>query len=615
MAADAELVDLCEVCAAIDFETYFRSEVHRAKAAFGMIFETEDAISLGARSVVRRKASHCAFCWLVVHCLESTFLTEEEDAECVLMSYCCGYSSDERKLAFRIRICAQVPQRPFAGIWSDIQLLGEDALKLGMPSAYHAREIASGCFDIEIARSWLRICNEQHGDRCTNPGRGPEERVPSPQPRKLYAIDLDAMCVGSLPEGAEFATLSYCWPAKQYLTLTKSSKMTLFSEGSIDRLMDQFPGTVQDAILCARDLGFRHLWIDALCIIQDDTENKVYQLRQMDRVYGASSLTLLVLSRAPVNNILSKMYVYYNCLRHYCSRQISYPSDYLNALEGAMAVLHESLQTAFWQGLPEIFFDHALNWCLRDSFQRRRIPFKLGSAEPRPPLFPSWTWAGWDSNILGDVYILTSDRVTEVEWFIINQQKQATRLLIPNDTAISYIPDGNKNVAPDEYDIRDFLPNIIPRMEVNPLSEEWRDAREIATYTTTARFLMDGTLHNDTTRNRHYPFVRDMAIKDRNGVVAGGIWMPMEFVEDVQAHPQTYDFILIGRTLQAAPRAPSVRKLYFDEEVYPYRDWCTLNVLMVSWTVRGTAIRLGAGIVHEDAWVGAGFEGAFVALE
>jgi hypothetical protein len=57
--------------------------------------------------------------------------------------------------------------------------------------------------------------------------------------------------------------------------------------------MENLPQTIQDAIHCVKELGEMYLWVDALCIIQDDEEHKRTQISQMDRVYGSSVLTLI----------------------------------------------------------------------------------------------------------------------------------------------------------------------------------------------------------------------------------------------------------------------------------------------------------------------------------
>jgi hypothetical protein len=57
-----------------------------------------------------------------------------------------------------------------------------------------------------------------------------------------------------------------------------------------------FPKTLQDAILIAKRLDFRYLWIDALCIIQGDKEDWAEQAAVMTEIYQGSALTISALS-------------------------------------------------------------------------------------------------------------------------------------------------------------------------------------------------------------------------------------------------------------------------------------------------------------------------------
>lgn len=50
---------------------------------------------------------------------------------------------------------------------------------------------------------------------------------------------------------------------------------------SID--IEFLPATFVDAVLLCRKVGFRYLWIDVLCIIQDDGSNWGYRGKQDER--------------------------------------------------------------------------------------------------------------------------------------------------------------------------------------------------------------------------------------------------------------------------------------------------------------------------------------------
>ena len=52
------------------------------------------------------------------------------------------------------------------------------------------------------------------------------------------------------------------------------------------------PQIMQDAIRVAGDLGFEYLWVDALCIVQDDDEEKASEMARMSEVYEGATLTI-----------------------------------------------------------------------------------------------------------------------------------------------------------------------------------------------------------------------------------------------------------------------------------------------------------------------------------
>ena len=59
--------------------------------------------------------------------------------------------------------------------------------------------------------------------------------------------------------------------------------------------LDDLPLTFQHAILITRNLGYRYLWIDSLCIIQDDVDDWAFESTTMSRIYSNSVLTIAAL--------------------------------------------------------------------------------------------------------------------------------------------------------------------------------------------------------------------------------------------------------------------------------------------------------------------------------
>ena len=92
-----------------------------------------------------------------------------------------------------------------------------------------------------------------------------------------------------------YMALSYCWgseqQAEQQLKTTSSSLRRHLNRISISKL----PKTVADAVQLCKALGIRYLWVDALCIIQDDKDDWAQEASEMANVYSNSHVTLCIL--------------------------------------------------------------------------------------------------------------------------------------------------------------------------------------------------------------------------------------------------------------------------------------------------------------------------------
>lgn len=112
-------------------------------------------------------------------------------------------------------------------------------------------------------------------------------------PRSAMVIDVRQSRICCMPENARYLALSYCWPVGETFKLVRANLVELQRVGSLDSKIQQLPATIQDAIGFVRDLGETYLWVDSLCIVQDDDDDKQVQLNQMDRIYGSALVTLV----------------------------------------------------------------------------------------------------------------------------------------------------------------------------------------------------------------------------------------------------------------------------------------------------------------------------------
>lgn len=92
----------------------------------------------------------------------------------------------------------------------------------------------------------------------------------------------------------EFACLSYCWGNSKTQTQTGETTLANLSEQLQAIPVDSLPKTIIDAIHLCYKLGFRFLWIDRLCIIQDDARDWENEASRMCDIYSRSALTITV---------------------------------------------------------------------------------------------------------------------------------------------------------------------------------------------------------------------------------------------------------------------------------------------------------------------------------
>lgn len=102
--------------------------------------------------------------------------------------------------------------------------------------------------------------------------------------------------------GRDYTALSYCWGNAQ-IPVTKKANLE-------DRYLCLqwacLPKVFQDAIIVTRALGLKYIWIDAICIIQDDNMDMSAQLSQMGQVYREAYLVISADSAMSANDRLLK---------------------------------------------------------------------------------------------------------------------------------------------------------------------------------------------------------------------------------------------------------------------------------------------------------------------
>ncbi len=136
-----------------------------------------------------------------------------------------------------------------------------------------------------LARQWHAACVENHG-RC----KLPLHKRESWQPTRLVNFDYDGedkwrIWESSKSDGPiEYMTLSYRWNLQTHFKLVKEN----YSQFVQGLPLSDLPKTFQDAVTIARQFSIKYLWIDALCIIQECTEDWDREAPTMRYVYSNS---------------------------------------------------------------------------------------------------------------------------------------------------------------------------------------------------------------------------------------------------------------------------------------------------------------------------------------
>ena len=698
------------------------------------------------KDIVKRCES-CVFCRLIVEALckwiTQEELTQEEllgtRKECHLFSYLYAdnkvltaasvdslVGSGESQRAYRIGIGVgaltelSVSYLDHAG---DIQLSAISAAQYDMSRLFHGRVIDTRRVNMALARDWLSECETDHKQKCSLPGTTTGGSASPAGPRDLLVVDVLLMNLCRMPHGSRYIALSYCWPKVNKFVTTKSSLTGLYIPGALRDKEERMFQAIQDAIQCVSELGERYLWVDALCIIQDDEEHKSFQVQQMDRVYGSSLLTLIHappearpeveahnglagyrkryqmtkqvtyqvqglellipftslndvisgslwttrawtfqeerlsrrnlyftetqmyfqcscavfcedsvgegihpsaciepatnlwnssgiysslnhgryntnppptwLSRTPIDDPVKAIAAYSRSVAQFSGRQMSNARDILASFEGILSVLREFLKTDFWFGLPERYLDEALLW-IEAGPSLRRNAFITPSSKM---LFPTWSWAGWDTRVDQDWFLPVANIYPEVEWYVIRQSGEAIQLVTPGSYNGSLHPEvtsGNRNVRPPAGPPDDFLEIVQHRTGISK-SKKRKLPRFLACWTCIASFgigdeksCVDGFI---------WTVRKCLPVLDAVGHQAGCVSTGQGWEDNIKGNSHTFEFMLLSRSDTLIEGWGC-----FDMDVFTSRKWCLLNVMLIKRD-GDRAQRVSIGVIHEDAWV------------
>ena len=189
---------------------------------------------------------------------------------------------------------------------------------LGLQSPDSSHPTDRKIVDIKSCQAWVRQCESEH-ENCRNKMyQGQMIHTESKESNEsevcldLAFVDVKSRRLVRPRAAVRYLALSYVWGPgpHEYLNfqdLSTDTSSALQSQGVQDDMVvvlprqpiglvrSILPRTLSDAIAFTEALGERYIWIDALCIPQDDPMLKLLQIEAMDEVFQGAVCTLIAL--------------------------------------------------------------------------------------------------------------------------------------------------------------------------------------------------------------------------------------------------------------------------------------------------------------------------------
>lgn len=139
---------------------------------------------------------------------------------------------------------------------------------------------------VNLTKRWVGDCDLHHANCAT-------DREEWANPRRLLDLSNGVKLV-EVEECArlQYITLSHCWGDNSAASAVPRTKRASLTANMIGIAPGELPQLFQDVIKLVRALGIRYLWIDALCIIQDNEQDWKEHTVAMSNIYTYAHLNI-----------------------------------------------------------------------------------------------------------------------------------------------------------------------------------------------------------------------------------------------------------------------------------------------------------------------------------
>lgn len=142
-------------------------------------------------------------------------------------------------------------------------------------------------FRWSLVNTWLTECMDHH-NKC--------HQKYFDRPDAIHLIDGQQRKLARADVSWNFVALSYVWganPNADRLICTNDNVKHLKQVGALKA--ETLPPSIADAIQICKNIGGNYLWVDRLCIIQNDTSHKYGQIDAMANIFSLAHLVIVVL--------------------------------------------------------------------------------------------------------------------------------------------------------------------------------------------------------------------------------------------------------------------------------------------------------------------------------
>ncbi len=307
--------DLCIRCRSLNIEKAFTSNLSHSKLI----------------RPVRELRSRCPLCKIIREFVDDaswrpfevainnqpsleTSITHSPYERFKTAAYSTGFDLREtvktkgQRKTYTLMVC-----EPILGSQGHVKWMGEIRLIAGslpsLGSFLLGRVVDPFQADLDRIRYWLRTCWQVHGRSCEESGDSSDGLPPA------RVIDVVTRRVVRPNPDCRYLALSYVWGSYRGRLHFEASKRDLLPF----QLPRELPRTIEDAIHVTRVLQERYLWVDAICIPQEEgCPEKIQELRRMDTIYGSAALTIVDASGDSSNAGLAGV----SRPRKYCQRRM-----------------------------------------------------------------------------------------------------------------------------------------------------------------------------------------------------------------------------------------------------------------------------------------------------